>query len=316
MIVTAISHPNIALIKYWGKRDSTYNLPSVSSVSLTLSDFCTKTTVEWGSKTDLLILNEEQQTEQQAKRVFQFLDIIDPQRPPCRVESQNNFPTAAGLASSSSAFSALALAATTASGRTYSPTELSVLARRGSGSACRSIWGGWVHWQKGTCSVGSDSHGIPIASPSHWDVCMIIAVVSDQKKNIGSSVGMQTSVATSPFYPAWVDTAQQDVDAAIQAIQNKDIHTLGTCMEHSTIKMHSTMMCTRPSIRYWKPQSLALIDLVETLRTEGFSCYQTMDAGPNVKILCPQEEAQAIAIRVRQITPCHILHPGAHAHLI
>ena len=316
MIVTAISHPNIALIKYWGKRDTTYNLPSVSSVSLTLSNFSTKTTVEWGYKADILILNEKQQTEQQAKRVFQFLNIIDPQRPPCRVESQNNFPTAAGLASSSSAFAALALAATAASGHSYSETELSALARRGSGSACRSIWGGWVHWQKGSCSVGSDSHGIPIASPEHWDVCMVIAVVSDQKKDISSTLGMQTSVATSPFYASWVETSQQDVDTAIRAIHNKDIHSLGASMEHSTIKMHSTMMCTKPSIRYWKPQSLSIIDLVEELRKEGFSCYQTMDAGPNVKILCPKEEAEAIANRVRQITPCHIVHPGSHARLI
>ena len=194
--------------------------------------------------------------------------------------------------------------------------ELSVLARQGSGSACRSIWGGWVRWDKGTQRDGSDSHGTPIADADHWDVCMIIAVVSSKPKKIGSTKGMLASEQTSPFYSKWVETAQEDVSKAQTALINKDIDTLGECMEHSTIKMHSTMMTTQPSIRYWKPQSLAIIELVENLREEGFSCYQTMDAGPNVKILCPREEASSIAKRVQKITPCHILEPGHDARLL
>jgi diphosphomevalonate decarboxylase len=316
MKYTAIAHPNIALIKYWGKRDIPLNLPSVSSLSMTLSQFFTRTHVEWGSKEDTFILNKEYQSPAQAARVFYFLDLINPKRPPCSVESSNNFPTAAGLASSSSAFAALALAATAASGNLYTQKELSILARQGSGSASRSIWGGWVRWDRGNQIDGLDSHGIPIAPVDHWDVCMIIAIVSAGPKSMGSTKGMIASEQTSPFYSAWVDTAEEDVQRAQSALQQRDIHTLGTCMEHSTIKMHATMMTTQPTIRYWKPKSLALIDLVEQLRTEGFSCYQTMDAGPNVKILCPKEEADRIAKRIRGITPCHILEPGPNAHLL
>lgn len=315
MTVTAIAHPNIALVKYWGKRDIEYNLPSVSSISMTLSQFCTQTSVTWGSKEDRFLLNGNMQTAASAQKVFRFLDRIDPHRPPCIVESHNNFPTAAGLASSSSAFAALALAGTTAAGLSYTKTELSVLARQGSGSASRSLWGGWVRWNKGEHPDGSDSHGVPIAPVNHWDVCMIIAVVSAEKKGTSSTAGMQQSANTSPFYSAWVHTAEEDVNVAEEALLQRDIHTLGTCMEHSTIKMHATMMTTRPTIRYWKPKSLALIELVERLRTQGFSCYQTMDAGPNVKILCPKEEAAEIAKHVQTITECHILEPGPDAHL-
>lgn len=316
MKATAIAHPNIALIKYWGKRNVPYNLPSVSSISMTLSTFYTQTSVVWGDREDTLILNNKKQSSEQSKRVFTFLDLIDTNRPPCMVTSHNNFPTAAGLASSSSAFAALALAATHAAQRSYTPTELSILARQGSGSACRSIWGGWVRWDKGIDPTGLDSHGEPIATSDHWDVCMIIAVVSSKPKKIGSTQGMLASERTSPFYDSWVQSAQADVEQAQHALIHKDIDTLGQCMEHSTIKMHSTMMTTRPTIRYWKPKSLAIIELVETLRQQGFSCYQTMDAGPNVKILCPKEEADAIAEHVQTITPCHILEPGPDARIL
>jgi len=315
MTITAIAHPNIALIKYWGKRNIEYNLPSVSSLSMTLSHFCTRTSVQWDTKHDLFILNGERQAAAAAKKVFAFLDRIDPHRPFCTVESHNNFPTAAGLASSSSAFAALALAGTAAAGISYSKEQLSILARQGSGSACRSLWGGWVRWDKGRLDDGSDSHGTPIAPENHWDVCMIIAVVSAEKKSTSSTKGMQQSAKTSPYYAAWVENAEEDVRTAEAALLKHDIHTLGTCMEHSTIKMHATMMTTRPTIRYWKPKSLALIELVEALRNQGFSCYQTMDAGPNVKILCPKDEAEEIAAHVRNITQCHILEPGPDAYL-
>ena len=316
MKATAIAHPNIALIKYWGKRNIPYNLPSVSSISMTLSTFYTQTSVEWGYSEDTLILNDKQQSSIQSKRVFDFLNLIDRDRPPCFVSSHNNFPTAAGLASSSSAFAALALAATHAAQQTYSETELSILARQGSGSACRSIWGGWVRWDQGTRADGRDSHGTPIANADHWDVCMIIAVVSSKPKKIGSTQGMVASERTSPFYDSWVQTAQADVEQAQEALLNQDFDTLGQCMEHSTIKMHATMMTTKPTIRYWKPKSLAIIELVEELREQGFSCYQTMDAGPNVKILCPRDQANTIAERVQAITPCHILEPGPDARVL
>ncbi|MEC7988043.1 MAG: diphosphomevalonate decarboxylase [Myxococcota bacterium] len=317
MKARAIAHPNIALIKYWGKRNISLNLPAVSSLSLTLDQFQTETLVEWGSERDRLFLNGSEIQSNEAKRAFQFLDRLDPDRPPCRIVSHNNFPTAAGLASSSSAFAALALAASKASGQSHTETELSILARQGSGSAARSLSGGWVVWNRGIQPNGQDSYGRCIAPPDHWDVRMLVAVVSAGRKSVGSTQGMIRSKETSPFYQNWVDTSEKDVQEAIQAVQKKDLHQLGALMEHSTIKMHAVMMTSRPTIRYWKPQSLAIIEAVEALRNRGIPCYQTMDAGPNVKILCSAEHAEEIASELSRIThPIHILQAGSDAKII
>ena len=314
---TARSHPNIAVIKYWGKRDPILNLPAVPSVSLTLSKFHTTTTVSWGASEDSFRLNESPASDQDGQKVFRFLDLIDPERPPCAVQSINNFPTAAGLASSASAFSALAMAGLKASGRDIDLTECSILARQGSGSASRSLWGGWVQWRMGVRSDGLDSHGTPIAPQDHWDVCMVMAVVSDQRKSISSRAGMLDTAATSPMYASWCNSGQQDVDIAIQAIQNRDLAALGTQMEISTLKMFSTMFTTVPCIRYWKPDTLKIVELVEELRHSGVPCWYTMDAGPNVKILCHKEDAPLIAKQVQPLVKqTHILEPGRGTHLM
>lgn len=314
---TARSHPNIALIKYWGKRDIGLNLPAVPSLSLTLSKFHTTTTVVWGFGKDQLFLNGTLQEGHAAKKVFQFLDRIDSERPACKVVSENNFPTAAGLASSASAFSALAMAGCAAANVSYSRETLSILARQGSGSASRSIFDGWVEWTMGTRADGLDSHGVQVAPPDHWDVRMVMAVVSDKQKPISSRAGMMDTQRTSPMYQAWCDTAHKDLHIAKAALQQKDIDGLGRQMEHSTLKMFSTMFTTLPSIRYWKPQTIALIEAVENLRHLGIQCYYTMDAGPNVKVLCLAENAHQIAQTLQHIVgTVHILEPGNGTHLI
>ncbi len=315
--ITARSHPNIAVIKYWGKRDTALNLPAVPSVSLTLSRFHSTTTVTWGVQQDTFTLNESVQSPKESQKVFNFLDLVDPERPPCSVISTNNFPTAAGLASSASAFSALAMAASTAAGQNRSTVELSALARQGSGSASRSFWDGWVEWKMGTQPDGLDSHGKQIASADHWDIRMVMAVVSSDRKPISSRAGMLDTQRTSPMYKAWCETAQQDVDIAKAAILNKDLETLGAQMEHSTLKMFSTMFTTQPSIRYWKPQTLAVVEAVEKLRNSGTPCWYTMDAGPNVKILCASEFADKIADTINPlVSATHILEPGNGTHLL
>lgn len=168
MKATAVAHPNIALVKYWGKRDDALNLPAVPSLSLTLGGFVTTTTVTWGAASDRFRLDGREAHADEARKVFALLDRIDPNRPRCDVESQNDFPTAAGLASSSSGFAALAVAGAAAAGVDLDPTALSVLARQGSGSACRSLWGGFVEWRLGERADGLDSHGLPVAGPEHW----------------------------------------------------------------------------------------------------------------------------------------------------
>ncbi|MCA9567838.1 MAG: diphosphomevalonate decarboxylase [Myxococcales bacterium] len=313
---TAIAHPNIALVKYWGKRDTALNLPAVPSISLTLDGFRTRTQVIWGVEEDAVHHDGQPAAAAFAKRVTDFLDIIDPNRPPCMVLTENNFPVGAGLASSASGFAALAVAATRAAGRTDDRTALSALARQGSGSACRSLFGGFVEWKLGNRPDGSDSHATPIASRDYWAVAMVVAVVNEGPKAVGSTDGMEASRHTSPYYKGWVDSAPADVEAAKDAIYDRDLDALGRVMEHSTLKMHACMMAANPPLLYWMPATLALMAEVRELRASGISAWATMDAGPQVKVLCRRKDAD----RVREaLTPharsVHVLRPGAGARL-
>ena len=317
MHAAAIAHPNIALIKYWGKRDVRLNLPAVPSLSVTLAPYVTRTDVTWGAPVDRFVIDGTPATSDAARRIGEFLDHIDPARPPVTVESANNFPTAAGLASSSSAFAALAIAATAAAGKSPSSNELSCLARYGSGSACRSIWGGWVVWPTGKRPDGTDCHGHPIAPPDHWDIRVLVALVSDAKKPIGSRSAMIRTQQTSPLYTGWVDSAPEDLTEAEAAVAARDLARLGAVMERSTMKMHGTMLSADPPIRYLKPKTLAVLDTVERLRARGLDAWATMDAGPNVKVLCSAEDGAAVEQAITQVgIPVTTLHVGGDARLI
>jgi len=308
---TATAHPNIALVKYWGKRDIPLNLPSVPSLSLTLDRFATTTTVTRGAAEDEIVLDGARVEGRAAERVLRFLDLIDPDRPPCRVQSTSNFPVAAGLASSSSAFAALALAGSAAAGHDLNPIRLSVLARRGSGSASRSLWGGFVEWRLGEAADGSDSHGVPVAPPEHWDVTMVVAVVSEAKKAVGSTEGMERSRRTSPYFDTWVATAAADVDAARAAVLARDLPRLGEVMESSTFKMHATLHTARPPIFYQAPGTLACLHAIFGLRAAGVGAWATMDAGPQVKVLCARADAERVAAALRpHAVRVEILGPG------
>lgn len=311
-VATAVAHPNIALVKYWGKRDIPLNLPAVPSLSLTLDRYTTTTTVHWGNVSeDSVWVDGQAAAPAFRKRALHFLSVLDARRPSCRIETTNNFPTAAGLASSSSGFAALALAALAASGRSMTPAEASVLARQGSGSACRSLWGGFVGWSMGIRPDGTDCHGYPISRPDHWDVAMVMAIVSSDKKSIGSTQAMIRTAETSPLYLPFVEQARDDVIRATQAIKDRNLDTLGTIMESSTFKMHASMHAAVPPVMYWKPATVACIQTVLSLREAGISAYLTMDAGPNVKVLCLQREAQAVqAALLHHVEHCEILKPG------
>jgi diphosphomevalonate decarboxylase len=313
---TAIAHPNIALVKYWGKRDLALNLPAVPSVSLTLDAFRTRTQVVWGVEEDAVHHDGQPAPARFRTKVLDFLDRIDPDRPPVMVLTENNFPSGAGLASSASGFAALAVAATRAAGRTDDRTALSILARQGSGSACRSLFGGFVEWRMGSRADGTDSHGIPIAQASYWDVAMVVAVVTEAAKDVSSREGMESSRKTSPFYKAWCDTAAADVEIAKDAIYDRDVEALGRVMEHSTMKMHATMMAGSPSLLYWLPGTVAVLGEVKALRAQGIGAWATMDAGPQVKVLCRRADAEqvraALLPHARQV---HILGPGGPARL-
>lgn len=292
---TACAHPNIALVKYWGKRDIRLNLPAVPSLSVTLDRYRTQTTVTRGVDRDRVVIDGVEASGRPKERVLRLLDLLDPGRPPCDVDSNSNFPVAAGLASSSSAFAALVLAASAAAGQEHTREQLSVLARRGSGSACRSLWGGFVSWQLGQRHDGSDSHGEPVAPADHWDLRVVVAVVSDAKKAIGSTDGMIRTQETSPLFPAFVAEAPGRVERARQALLDRDLAALGEEMERSTWEMHATMLSAWPTVRYARPGTMACLDAIADLRSQGLPAYCTMDAGPNVKVLCAADDSELVA---------------------
>jgi len=288
--VTARAHANIALVKYWGKRDSTLNLPAASSLSMTLAGLTTTTTVRFDDQeTDRLILNGEQQSDGALKKIVPVLDAVRSRAGMSRcalVTSQNDFPTAAGLASSASAMAALALAASRAAGLSLTDTECSQLARLGSGSAARSIFGGTVVWEAGTAQDGSDCIAHMAYPPEHWDLRVLVAVVSDQQKPIGSTEGMNHTRATSPFFQAYLDTVPQDIAQALAAIENRDVAALGVVAERSCLRMHATMMGADPPVQYLRSASHQIMNAVRRMRDEGAPVFFTADAGPNIKVFC------------------------------
>ena len=318
MEATAVAHPNIALVKYWGKRDLALNLPAVSSLSLTLAPFHTRTTVRWGiaGSSDEVMLDGVLASPAASAKVSRFLDLIEPDRPRCRVISRNDFPTAAGLASSSSGFAALALAGAAAAGQPLDRVRLSRLARQGSGSACRSLWGGFVLWRRGERLDGEDSHGAPIPTPAAFSAAVVVAIVSAAKKVVGSTEGMERSRESSPTYGAWLSESEAWTEEGLAALAAGDLPRLGAVMERSTLLMHATMLTSLPSIRYWRPATLAVLDAVDQLRAAGIGAWATMDAGPNVKILCAPEDAPAVLAQVAPLVPrALVLESGGDARL-
>lgn len=314
---TAVAHPNIALCKYWGKRDRALNLPSTPSLSLTLAPFATTTTVEWGAEADAFTLDGRPATGAEARKVFAALDRLDPARPRCAVRSVNSFPTAAGLASSASGFAALLVAASAARGDPPDLDRLATHARRASGSATRSLHGGWVEWPMGTREDGEDSRGVPVAPADHWAVAMVVAVVVEGRKATSSTDGMLHTQSTSPYYPAWVAQAAEEVERARAAVLARDLGALGAAMERSALRMHASMFAADPPLSYWRPASLAAMDAVRGLRAEGVEAYFTMDAGPNVKVLCAAAAAERVAAALAPLVArVHVLGPGGPARVV
>ncbi|MHA1542297.1 MAG: diphosphomevalonate decarboxylase [Candidatus Hodarchaeales archaeon] len=322
---TAIANSNIALVKYWGKRDTNLILPHNSSVSMTLDSLNTKTTVEFDSsfRKNEVAINDSKVEGQELRRVSNHLNLLQyslPEKMFAKVASVSNFPKAAGLASSASGFAALTYAGTKALNQNLSKKELSIFARQGSGSASRSVYGGFVEWNKGSRSDGLDSHAMLIKDVDHWpEISMIVTVISTEKKKISSRAGMSQTVSTSPFYHAWLETIETDVENMKKAIIEKNFTNLGTIAEKNALKMHATMHTTSPPNIYWKSGSLELMNKVFELREEGLECYFTMDAGPQVKILCLNSNIQHIQKEIGSIGNIKdqiICHPGEGARLV
>jgi diphosphomevalonate decarboxylase len=318
---TAQSHPNIAFIKYWGNRDPQLVLPASGSISMNLAGLFTRTRVTFDPNlaTDELQINEKKTGSPELKRVSDFLDLVRSMAGTslcARVESSNNFPTGAGIASSASAFAALALAASRAVGLDLSEAELSRLARRGSGSACRSVPGGFVEWQAG--HDDRSSYGFSLAPAEHWALVDCIAVVSLAHKETGSSEG-HSLADSSPLQVARLAGAPNRLETCRRAILQRDFTTLAKVVELDSNLMHAVIQTSEPSLMYWQPTTIAVMQAVLEWRRDGLPACYTVDAGPNVHVLCPAEHAVEVARRLAQIPGVEQVltaQPGGPARLI
>lgn len=319
--VTAVAHPNIAFIKYWGVADAGLRLPANSSISMNLGDAETRTTVRFlpdaaPGTPDRLVLNGREVTGPERDRVTAHLDRIRARAGlTCSAEvmSNNNFPAAAGIASSASAFAALTLAGCAAAGLELSERELSILARLGSGSACRSIPGGFVEWLAGPTSEASYAYSL--APANHWDLRDLVILVSQQVKPVSSTAGHQAA-PTSPFFRARLEALPARLEQVRRAIQARDFAALAEATEADAIAMHAVMMTSRPPIYYWQPDTMRLIQATLRWRAAGLPVCFTIDAGPNVHLITlPEAEDRLLASIREEVGPVTVLpnRPGGPA---
>jgi diphosphomevalonate decarboxylase len=296
---TARANANVALAKYWGKRDDLLNLPFTGSISVTLAGLHSTASVLFrGAAHDRICANGEVLEGHEADRISRFLDLIRQRgghREHADVVIETNFPVAAGIASSASTFAALALAASAASGLSLTEKELSLLARRGSGSAARSIHGGYVEWLPGEARDGADSYAVQLAPPRHWPLGIVVVITDELPKKTGSREGMMRAVRESPFFPAWLESHEADLAVIRDGILQCDLSRVGRAGEHNCLKMHAVCFGSRPALIYWNAATLAVIRRVNELREDGLHAYFTIDAGPQVKVICPMEERAAVA---------------------
>lgn len=322
MKATAIAHPNIALVKYWGKRDAALNLPATGSYSLTLAPIRTRTTVEFGHASDRLVLNGVEASGRPLARISTFLEMVRAVRPGlggAQVVSDNDFPTAAGLASSSSGFAALALAATHAAGIPRDDRALSILARRGSGSAARSIFGGFAQMHPGALADGSDAFAEARFAPDHWDLRVLFCLTTEGEKEMPSTVGMDITTATSPYFQAWCDEVPKAILSVDEAVARRDVQALATLAEASALQMHASAIAAVPGVLYWNGVTVDLIHAVRTLRAGGLPIFFTIDAGPHVKVFVEgayAEAARAALLAVPGVRDIFEARPGGAATVV
>ena len=317
----ALAHPNIAFIKYWGDLDSRLRIPSNGSLSMNLAGLETRTQVTFDPRqpADQLTLNGAPVAGPALARVTALLARVREMaglRAAAAVTSANNFPTGAGIASSASAFAALSLAASAAASLRLTEPELSRLARTGSGSAARSIPGGYVEWQAGSHHL--DSYASPIAPASHWALADCVAVVSAVHKPTGSTEG-HSLAETSPLQAARVGSAPARLETCRAAILARDFEAFAQVVELDCNLMHAVMLTSNPMLVYWQPATLEVIHAVQAWRAAGLPVCYTIDAGPNVHVVCPAEEAAAVAGKLQALPGVQRVltaGPGGPAHLL
>jgi diphosphomevalonate decarboxylase len=299
---TAIAPSNIAFIKYWGRKDDALRLPENGSISMNLSNLSTVTSVEFSSEfiKDYIEINDVSD-KNESLRVIKHLDLIRKSagiKYKAKVISKNNFPSGTGLSSSASGFAALTLAASKAAGLNLSEKDLSILARQGSGSACRSIPDGFVEWLDGDRS--NSSYSKSIYDPDYWDIRDIVVIVSTEKKDISTSEG-QKLVNSSVFYEIRRLTINKKIILAKKYLKEKDFLKLGELIEAEALELHAIMLTSNPSLIYWTPGTLNIMKLVKRWRDEGVSVYFTINTGQDIHLICQEKTVPDIMEKLKKV---------------
>lgn len=295
--VTVSAAANVALVKYWGKQEKGRNQPATASLSIGLEHLRTETTLSYADSGQDII--DAELSAAGRDRIVSFLDLARSRhevKKHFHVQSANNFPTGSGLASSASGFAALTLAFDTLMHLQLSREQLSRLAMSGSGSAARSIHGGYVE-----IIPADDAYAISLMAPEAWPLDVIVAITAEHAKSIGSSEAMQLTAGTSPFYGAWLNSHGDDMLLAKQALSDRDFEKLAAVSESNCLKMHAAIMTSQPPILYWLPATLAVIESVQQMRSAGIPAFFTIDAGPQVKVVCEPSASAEVARRLAEI---------------
>jgi diphosphomevalonate decarboxylase len=302
MKATAVAPSNIAFIKYWGVKDEVLRLPANGSISMNVSNLLTTTTVEFGAKfkEDIIEINGKHENKLSDKvikhldRIRKLAKIVDK----AKVVSENNFPTATGLSSSASGFAALTVAGAAAAGLQLSEKELSILARQGSGSACRSIPDGFVEWLDGETS--DSSYSVSLYPPDYWDIVDVVVVVSKQQKEISSTEGHKLAV-TSPFFDTRLKLNKEKILLVKKYLKEKNFRKFGELVEEEALELHAIYLTSHPSLIYLLPGTLRIMHEVKKWRGEGLEVYFTLNTGQDIHLICEKKNAKKVSSLVSQI---------------
>lgn len=297
MSATAQAQPNIALVKYWGKRNPARNLPATGSLSITLASLLTRMTVEFDDSLsqDELRVNGAA-APAMLPRVSACLDhLLGERRSPAAVNSDCNFPIAAGLASSAAAFAALVVAASRAAGVTLDTQTLARAAGYASGSAARSLYGGIVELAASDTEVAVTT----IRAAGEWPLEVVVAVTATGTKQLSSGDAMKLSAESSPFYAQWVEQQDSDLAVARAAVSEKNFDSLAAVAEHNCLKMHSVMWASRPPVVFWNAATINCMETVRKLQRQGAPVFFTIDAGPQLKAVCLPEATERVERALR-----------------
>ncbi|MEK7634241.1 MAG: diphosphomevalonate decarboxylase [Patescibacteria group bacterium] len=299
MKATAIAPSNIAFIKYWGKKDEDLKIPENGSISMNLSNLITTTTVEFDPryKKDLITINNKSD-EQEENRIIKHLNLIRKKANinlNAKVISTNNFPDETGLSSSASGFAALTLAVAKAIGLNLKEKELSILARQGSGSACRSIPDGFVEWLGGDTSYAESLY-----PPEYWAIVDVVAIVSQEKKETSSTDG-QKLTTTSPFFITRLNNINEKINRFKESLKTKNFTEFGQLVENEALELHAIMLTSTPSLIYWQPETIKMMKLIKKWRDEGLEVYFTLNTGQDIHLIAEEKNTEMLVERLQNI---------------